>query len=788
MEFVEGEDLAQRLQRGPIPIDDAIAIAKQVAMGLEAAHERGIVHRDLKPANIKVRRDGMVKVLDFGLAKALDPPGGPDVNRMNSPTITSPPTRVGVILGTAVYMSPEQARGGDVDVRTDIWAFGAVLFELISGRQAFDGTTTTDVLAAIVRGEPDWHALPVNTPAPLVSLLHRCLRKDKTRRLHSIADARIELDEISLDHADRSADARSTPHSTRGQRTWQIVPWTIAALAVAAAAFFASRAMRTAGAIEPMLHVAIAGPPEAEFFVRWGETMALSRDGQTVGFVAYEGASRRIYLRPLREFKATAVNGTDHALTMFFSPDGQRVGFITPERILRTVSLADETVSVLTNNTDYRGVTWLDDGSIIVSKREGLFQIPGTGGQLRQITTTQPGELHLSPAGINGSRAVLFANLSAVPGSRRLEAVSLADGRRHVVMEQAAGPVVLPDRDLLFTRDDGVYAARFDNGPTITGTPIKIAEEVVVRGDGSALIDVAQNGSMLYAPKETLLSELQWVPRSGSESSVSERRMAYGNPRLSPDGRRMAFEDLTGAVWVNDLERAALIKVSVGASFQNSFPAWASNTRLVYKTAYDLRTVDMNALGPGTVIPGSGSQDFPCDVSPDGKLAFVRNDTKQSGDLFITSMDTADAEALVSTPGYDGGLSFSPDGRWFVYSSNESGRPEIYVRRLRGAGKWQVSANGGTQPVWARNGEIFYRSGQKMFAVRVRLEDQPILSPPELVFDRPYAYGSNVSIANYSVSADGARLVMVKTLTDSVRLHLVTNWTRQLQRRLGRTD
>ncbi|HVL66742.1 MAG TPA: protein kinase [Vicinamibacterales bacterium] len=765
MECVDGPTLADRLSEGPLPQVEAIQVAMQIASALDAAHAKGIVHRDLKPGNVMLTKTG-AKVLDFGLAKEF---GSQALE--NSPTFTvASATAAGTILGTAAYMSPEQARGLPLDARSDVWAFGAVLFEMLSGAQAFAGATATDILAAIIRGEPDWGTLPAGTPPALVSLLRRCLRKDPAKRLHAIADAAIELEEI----ATAPPASRAAPVPPRS-RLATLLPWGIAVAAVALAAFPRIASPPAPVAALGAIKVEINGPPDVELFSSIGQSVAISPDGRRVAFVGIHGGVRRVYLRRLDEFEPTPLKGTENVLTVFFSPDGNRLGFVGSDRALRTVSLAEGTVSLITRAVDYWGATWLPDDTIVAATQSGLVRVAAAGGTPEPLTRGGDAERVASPERVPGQHAVLFTAISAQTNQPRLEAISLVDGRRHVVAEGASSALVLPGGRLLFARGGEAVVAPFDaSAQKLTGPARRAGEEIVVRSTGAMFASASAAGDLAFIPRSIVDGQLVSVSRSGAERPLNDTPRTYANPRLSPDGRRLVVEDRGGELWIQDLLRGSFTPLTSSDTFLNTYPVWSRDGRIVYRTAYDMRVADPDSGEPGRPIDASGIDDFPADVTPDGaQLAFVRLTAERSGDILLRPFTGGASRALLQTAAYEGGLRFSPDGRWYVYSTNESGRSEVFIRRVGGEGRWPVSTDGGTQPVWtAGSNEIFYRNGPKMMVVKVTLGATPVLSDPQMVFERPYAYGANISIPNYDVSADGQRLIMVRQPAGA-RVHLV---------------
>ena len=789
LELVEGPTLADRIAQMPIPIDEALSIARQIAEALEAAHEAGIIHRDLKPANIKVRPDGTVKVLDFGLAKAFAPDAASataaDVSQ--SPTITTPAaTRMGVILGTAAYMSPEQAKGKPVDKRTDIWAFGCVLYEMLTGKRAFEGDDVTETLAAIIRGEPDWKALP-NTPPLVQRLLRRCLQKNPRERLPDIAMARIEIQEAMVEPGTLSPAAPLK----RGVRWTFAIPWILAAILAGALLVMRAEPRRAALLPRSVTRLELTLPAGVELYLGSGQSVALSPDGTRVAFAGVLNGLRQLYVRRLDQFDAVPLRGTERVQTCFFSPDGNAVGFVVTDRTLKKVSLADGLVVPLSRDADYTaGGAWGADDRITFSRAGALWQVPASGGAATPLTTLDAGKhelLHAWPTVVAGGKAIVFVSMT---GSRRdarhIEALSVATGQRHVIVDAATFPLYAPSGHLIFFRDGALLAAPFDiERLEMTGPAVRAVENVDAQATGEPLAAVSASGSLVYQPTGTTTSRVVWVSRQGVEQPITDALRRYHGPRLAPDGRRMVME-AGGDLWIQDTVRSTVTRLTSEETVGNSWPVWTPDgKRVVFRTRTGLRWIDTDGSGRSQSIPRTSVADLPTSVSPDGQtLAFVRLTTDAAGDVYVLSLGgEPEPHLVVGTPAYEGGAQFSPDGRWMAYASDEAGQLQVYVRPFPGPDRrWQVSTQGGSYPSWNRNGkELFYRNGNKMMAVDVSTTPELALSQSRLLFEQRYAFDTT-TIANYDVSLDGQRFVMVKDELGSGRLNLVLNWFDELTR------
>ena len=784
MELVAGETLADRIARGPIPLDEALPIARQIAEALEFAHERGVIHRDLKPANIKVRPDGAVKVLDFGLAKLA----APDVTGI---TGSAPPaqslTGAGLILGTAAYMSPEQAKGQPVDKRNDVWAYGCVLYEMLTGRCAFEGEAVSETIARVIEREPDFSMLPPRTPPSIVRLLRRALVKDPRMRLPDLAVARIEIDE-ALSGKATFAPAMAQLRDTR----WSVaVPWVVAASL--AAALMAVQ-LRTGAPVAPDGAVArLELSLGVELYANYPPGATFSRDGTRMAFIGVAGGLRQVYLRRLDEFEAVPLRGTENATMGFFSPDGNTVGFISADRVLKKVSLADGLVVTLARDADYSaGAVWGADDRITFGRANTIWQVPASAGEPTQLTTLDDAKgeiLHAWPTLLPGGQTVLFA---AMTGSSRdathIEALSLADGKRSVIVESGTFPLYAPSGHLIFFRDGALIAAPFDaERLAVTGPSVRVIDNVSVDASaGVPLVALSENGSLLYLPRET--SRVVWVSRQGVEQPISDAPRRYTHPRLAPHGRGIVVQ-ADGDLWMQDTARPTLTRLTSQATAGNGSQILTPDgKRVVFRSRTGMRWIDVDGGGQSHAIAGSTSvADIPNSVSPDGKtLAFIRQTSETSGDVYVLDLDgDGQPRPVVSKTAYEGGAQFSPDGRWIAYASDESGEMQVYLRPYPGPDqKVPVSTQGGTQPLWNRNGkELFYRNVNKMMAVDVTTSPTVVVSEPRQLFEQRYAFLTS-TIPNYDISADGQRFVMVKDESGSGRLNVVLNWTEELKRRV----
>jgi serine/threonine-protein kinase len=793
MELVEGDDLSQVIVNGPMPLDDVLRIARQIAEALEAAHERGIIHRDLKPANIKVRPDGAVKVLDFGLAKGLDPvwtaPDG-----MQSPTFTGTfgggrgggATEIGLIIGTAAYMAPEQAKGKPADKRADIWAFGCVLFEMLTGGRAFPGQGISDTIAKVLEREPDWTAVPTRTPPHVRNVLERCLRKDPTRRLRDIGDARLLLE-----------DGATLPVAApvRASRSKWLVAAAIVVAVLAGTALSWSARWTPGGSLTERtpVHLDLLLPDDFELFTVAGSQLTVTPDGSKVAFVAVGGGARHLFVRSFDATTSVKLRGTESAVAGFFAPDGGSLGLLARDRTLKHLSLGDGLITDIGASLGTNAPVWGSDGFLVFA-RQGLWRLPVSGGTPTRLTTLDAsrGEVAHTPGTVLPSGIVLFTSWNGHGDGARIEAVNPADGVRRLIVDQASAPVYASTGHLLFHRDGAVLAAPFDvRAAQLRGEGVMIFAPGVIRlSGGSPLMALSANGTLVYAPAQTGLANLVRVARDGAEQRLSEVPRPYTHPRVSPDGTRVVLEHAADSLWLHDLSRDARTPLTPGRLPGMGFPIWVRDgRRVVYRLFDELWWVDAGGSGNAERVPGGLTGDIPTALSPDGDtLVLLRTTVASGGDVFALSLKGAwPARPLVQTPGYDGGADFSPDGRWLVYASTDSGQSQIYLAPYPAMDrKWTVSTRGGTQARWGRTGrEVFYRDGNRMMSVEIDVSGPDVrLSSPKQLFDQPFTSGAYVTTANYDVTADGA-FVMLHAEPGVPRLTVILNFFEELRQKVG---
>jgi serine/threonine-protein kinase len=801
MELVEGEDLSQRIGRGPVPLADALAIARQIAEALEAAHEQGIVHRDLKPANVKVRPDGTVKVLDFGLAKALDTQSAAHQSDQ-SPTLASPAmTLHGVILGTAGYMSPEQAAGRNVDKRSDLWAFGVVLLEMLTGRPVFAGETVSHVIASVLKSEPDWTTLPSDTPPPIRRLLHRCLEKDRKRRLDSAADARLEIEEALA--APHETASPAMPARAPASRWSTAIPWGLLALVSIAALAGMTHSLTRPAAAPPLVSRALIDFPQyAMSGARLGNLLAISSDGTRLVYVGNPDGKNRLYQRRLDQFEATPLQGTEGGSHPFISPDGNWAGYFSGGK-LKKVSLAGGSPVTLADAPNPQGGSWGTDDTIVFGPDfKGLMSVPAGGGEPRRLTQLHEGDVyHSSPVILPGGTLALFTN-AASPLLPAIDAVSIATGTVTRVVELGCCAAYAATGHLIYAHptSGAVFAAPFDiERQRVDGKPVQVLEGVMAGALNGRQFGVSDNGSLVFLPNRSVNERsLVWVDRTGRATATEFEHRTYGLPGLSPDGRRVAtgvYEGLNPKeVWVGDLERGTISRLASDGPL-NAGPIWTPDgSRITFASRQESAVQNlywMRADGSGPIerLTTSDLNQVPLDWSPDGKtLVYYETVSASATDLWTLTLDgDRTPKRLLATPFSELSARFSPDGRYLAYISDRSGRLEVYVQPFPGPGEVrQISIDGGTEPVWARNGrELFFRQGEKMMVVDVATSPAFSASRPRVLFEGRYEVSFLVPGARfYDVSPDGQRFLMVKSeATDAPRqLHLIVNWFEELKR------
>ena len=814
MELVEGPTFAERISQGRISLEEVLTFAKQIADGLEYAHERGIIHRDLKPSNVKLTPDSQVKLLDFGLAKALEGETT-EPELQDSPTLSAAATRTGVLLGTAAYMSPEQARGKRVDRRADIWAFGCMLYEMLAGRAAFTGETTSDILASVIRAEPDWSSLPGSVPPRIHELLRRCLQKDAKQRLRDIGDARIIIEEVLSGSV--ASDTVPAGGLTRGlQHRGMGWAWLVAGLLLGAVgAVVIASYLRPSPGEGPVSRFAFGFPapdnqPVASegFPLRDFPAVAISRDGTKIAYVGARGHTTQIFLRRVDHLEPQPLPDSANATSPFFSPDGQWVGFFADGK-LKKASVQGGEATTLCDAPINRNATWGPDSTITFAPTlfGGLMRVSAGGGSPEILTApdVSKGELtYRWPEILPGGKAVLFVIANAQDigsfSESKIVAMRLDTREKKILPILGTYPRYSPSGHLLFERDGRVFAVAFDpHRLEVTGQPVPVLDGVKTSpNSGAADFAVSDTGSLVYLPENAYIHDGQivWVDRKKQVKELAAPARHYGSPHISPDGQRIAVAIPSGSsgsdVWVYEIPHGTLTRLTFDE--HSSAPIWSPDgKRIAFATT--------RPTGPAILVKpadGSGAEEtlvageslilVPTSWSSDGKfLAYWAVGSATGRDIWIAPLTgERKPQPFLQTKFNEMQARFSPDSRWIAYQSEESGRYEVYVQPFPGpGGKWQISTNGGTTPVWAQNGrELFYMSSGNFMSVSVTAQPTFSASTPRIVADYPPFLMGRLSNGVYDVSADGQRFLFVRANVENGppdEVRVVLNWTEELK-------
>jgi len=814
MELVEGETLAERIGRGPLPLEQTLKVCLQIAEGVEAAHEKGIIHRDLKPANVKLTPDGKVKVLDFGLAKAFhEETAASDLSK--SPTITEQMTEPGVILGTAAYMSPEQAKGRPVDKRADIWAFGCILYECLTGKRAFQGATVTESIAAILKGEPDWDSLPADTPGSVRAVLRRCLQKESKARMRDIGDARLEIE----------APTGYPSESVTAPRRFSLVWVGVCAAVMLLAGILIDRILIKHPQPAPPASVVtstIKVEPghwlegmRSEMERPTRAAMTISSDGRFVVYSAIEEdpgpqAKPRLYLRRMDQSEAKSIAGTEGGDNPFLSPDNRWVGFWADGKLKKVSVEGGVPITLCDLPAWFYGANWGRDNIVFTDKYDsGLSIVSAEGGKPEILTKPDPKREEIShrlPSWLPNGKAVLFTVMRHEWDSQPCLALLRLDTRDwRVLLQDAADARYVPTGHLVFLRQGTLMAVRFDLARMeVVGQPVAMVENVMqaftsssfVGHAGAGQFGISDTGSLIYIAGGIVpatIDSLVWVDHKGSEQPVTALQRTFFAPRLSPDGQRIAYIDWGQEcrLGVYDLGRGTNDRLT--GEGRVYYTTWSPDgKRLLFSWHKSMQSnlywQPYDGSSPMERLTTTEYDQRPGSWSSDGKtVALAESPAGANWDIAVMDVPSRRVTPFLNSQFNEQYPEFSPDGRWIAYSSDESKRYEVYVRPFPGPGmKCLVSSEGGQEPVWARNGkQLFYRWEDQMWVVDVRTDGGFAPSKPRLLFEKP-GYGSGYPIRAYDLSLDGQRFLMVKEgqrkSTPVTEMTLVQNWFEELKR------
>ena len=807
MELVEGEDLSQRIARRAMPLAETLPIAREIAAALEAAHEQGIIHRDLKPANIKVRSDGGVKVLDFGLAKAMEPVGAMSASVSTSPTITTPAmTQAGMILGTAAYMAPEQARGKPADKRVDIWAFGCVVYEMLTGRRAFDGDDVATVLASVIKGEPDWAALPADVSMSIITLLRRCLQKERRDRIADIGVATFVLNHAAqlVERVDQPV-AAPPPASVQRPQRWHHAAWTAAAVSISALLAGAGVWLLTRPASPPVVRTTVTTSGSAALIVnRYDRDVAITPDGSRI---VYRG-NNQLLVRALNRLEPTVLSGLGAPQGVFVSPDGQWVGFVDGATMKKVAIAGGPPETVCAIGGGPRGAAWGKDGTIIFATGQpsiGLLQVSAAGGEPTVLTKPdrERGEGdHLWPEFLPESDAVLF---TITPANGNIEnsqiaVLDLRTGTSKVLIRGGSHAYYIPTGHLLYSGAGILRAVPFNLGRReVVGTPAPVLEGVLTTPVGAADVAVAANGSLVYVQGAVggMKQDVVSVDRQGRASALPGLQAdTWRDVRVSPDGARVALANQND-IWIYDFARANSSRLTTDPA-RDSSPLWTRDgQRIVFTSMRPWRELfwrpaDATGSDERLLTPGKELVDLLANGwSPEGRLLFTEVPRNLQNVIAQIAIERpSEVTVLVKNDFSNGNAAVSPDGHWVAYDSNVSAQQEIYVERYPELGKrTRISTGGGRIPLWSPNGrELFFSSldSRQMLAVPVQSGPTLVAGPPRVLFEFTMAAPGGGG-RPYDLAPDGRFLIIRSGQADAAdgvgsNLIVVQNWFEELKR------
>jgi Tol biopolymer transport system component/tRNA A-37 threonylcarbamoyl transferase component Bud32 len=808
MEYLEGETLAKRLLKGSLPMEQVLQYAIEIADALDKAHRKGVTHRDLKPGNIMLTKTG-TKLLDFGLAKLRREIAPTNVALSDLPTAKDPLTAEGAIVGTLQYMAPEQLEGKEVDARTDIFAFGAVVYEMATRKRAFEGKSQASVIGAILKDEPPAiSSFQPMTPPALDRVVKKCLRKDPDERWQNARDVTDELRWIAEGGSQATFAPTAAVKGIRVLRRRTLILGFGALLLLAAIASVATWNLKPAPSPQPVTRTVITLPPGQNL----SSTMALSPDGTHLAYVAIQSGTQQLYLRAMDSLDAKLIPGAEGATEPFFSPDGQWLGFFAGGKLKKVSVSGGAAITLSGAETFHNGASWGSQGTIIFgTATEPLKQVSDAGGAPQSLTRLEKGETrHRWPEFLPGGKAVLFAAGNGANWSgAQIAAQSVLTGERRNLVQGGMYPHYAPSGYLVYVQGGTLMAVPFDpQRLTTTGAAVPVVEGVLQSANsGAAWYSISATGSLVYALGSTQATQrrLVWVNRNGAEQPLAAPAHSYETPRISPDGRRVSVDirEQGSQVWVFDLARETLTRLTFEGN-TNQNPAWTPNgKRIAFQSnkegsVFNLFWLLADGSGGLERLATSEYLQAPNSWSPDGQLlTFTELSPTTGWDIWVlrlgdpsaSSGQVGKSQPFLRTQFTEGAPRFSPDGRWLAYVSDESGRFEIYVQPYPGpGGKWQISTEGGTEPAWNHNGrELFYRSGDKMMAVDIATQPGFAAGKPRMLFEGPYVRTA-ATIPTYDVSPDGQRFLMLKPSESAggapTQINVVLNWFEELKQKV----
>jgi Tol biopolymer transport system component len=811
LEYLEGETLAQRLVKSALPIQQVLQYAIEIADALDKAHRKGVTHRDLKPGNIMLTKTG-TKLLDFGLAKLKQEATPANVPLSELPTASDPLTAQGSIVGTLQYMAPEQLEGKEVDARTDIFAFGEVLYEMATGKKAFGGMSQASLIAAILEREPPpMSSLQPMTPPALDRVVKKCLAKESERRWQAASDVCDELKWIAEGGSQVMLAPIPAAKGIHALGRRQLVLSAGALLLVAVLTGLAVWSLKPTP-LQPVTRTVINLPPGQQLAgLSFGPAVALSPDGTHLAYIARQGGTPQLYLRAMESLEARPIPGTEGAVLPFFSPDGKWLGFFAGQKLMKisvsggsAVTLGDAPVSL--------GASWGSQGVIAFAPTNvsALQQVRDEGGASQPLTRLEKGDgSHRWPEFLPGGKALLFTAQGFAGFSSKIAVQSVVTGERRNLVQEGTLPHFASSGQLVYAEGASLMAVPFDpQRLQVTGAAVPVVEGVLRSTlNGAAQYSLSTTGSLVYVsgtPQSVTQNRLVWVSRNGAEQPIAAPAHGYRNLRLSPDGRLVSvdIQEQDRQVWLYDLSRETLTRLTFEGN-TNGTPAWTPDGKRISFQSNKEGPINLFWLladGSGGLERLTTSSEYnqaPSSWSPDGQLlAFTELSPATGWDIWVLrvgdpsagSGQVRKAQPFLRTPFTEGAPRFSPDGRWLAYVSNESGRYEIYEQPYPGpGGKRQISAEGGTEPVWNRNGrELFYRSENKMMAVDIATQPSFVAGKPRKLFEGAYL-PTAATIQNYDVSPDGQRFLMLKGGEQEAavtQINVVLNWFEELKQKV----